>query len=72
MQADFLDVASENQLLLQSAQIAEVRSHLKDYSKLTKCAHPDCDEAPVTGFRFCSRDCRDDYELLIKMHVVKE
>ena len=60
MSADILDNASELETLLREKAIQETRSR-KPLPSIGHCYY--CNEEVQNGIRFCSAECREDYEL---------
>lgn len=70
--SDPIDELQEISDLFINDEINKSRKKLIDYSKITKCVNPECDLSPIKNTRFCSRDCRDEYEILLKTKRIHE
>lgn len=60
MSADILDNASELETMLREAAIEEARKQVK-LPSIGHCYY--CNDVVANGIRFCSPECREDYEL---------
>ena len=60
MSADIIDNASDLEALFREAAIEEARK-LNKLPSIGHCYY--CNDIVENGIRFCSADCREDYEL---------